>query len=294
LVVYGTRPWLGWALIAFLTLVAVRPWQPYPAVVAIGLLSTAGPTIIGLYAAARRRLFSAMAERAERAEREQHLLAAQARADERARLAGEMHDVVTHRVSLMVLQAGALRVTAPDEPTRRAAEDLRRAGCLALDELRDLLGVLRTGPARGPAAEPRDEPVSLPDLSSLIAESASAGVPVELVETGNPLPTSAAVGRTAYRIAQEALTNVRKHAPGASVRLHVRYDADRIRLTVRNTAPTGGSDAQLAASGSGGGLLGLRQRVELVSGTLDAGPLPGGGFHLDATLPAYVPSKVRP
>ena len=88
----------------------------------------------------------ALTERAERAERERHLLAEQARAEERARLAGEMHDVVTHRVSLMVLQAGALRLTAADEATRQAAEELRTAGCQALDELRDLVGILRTAP----------------------------------------------------------------------------------------------------------------------------------------------------
>jgi signal transduction histidine kinase len=117
---------------------------------------------------------------------------------------------------------------------------------------------------------------------------------VELVETGDPLLISPVVGRTAHRIAQEALTNVRKHAPGASVRLHVAYDDDQTRLTVRNTAPTGGPDVHLAASGSGVGLFGLRQRVELVGGTFDAGPLPGGGFHVDATLPAYVPPQSRP
>src|SRR4030095_8653878 len=102
-----------------------------------------GP-LVAIYVVTRRRLVRALTERAERAEREQHLLAEQARAEERTRLAGEMHDVVTHRVSLMVLQAGALRVTAPDEPTRKAAEELRAAGCRALDALRDLARTLGT------------------------------------------------------------------------------------------------------------------------------------------------------
>ena len=106
-----------------------------------------GP-LLALYFDARRRLVQALTERAERAERERHLLAEQARAEERARLAGEMHDVVTHRVSLMVLQAGALRMTAPDEATRQAAEELRAAGCQALDELRDLVGILRADAGR--------------------------------------------------------------------------------------------------------------------------------------------------
>src|ERR1700688_661961 len=101
-------------------------------------------------------------ERAERAERERYLLAEQARADERVRLAGEMHDVVTHRVSLMVLQAGARGITAADEATRRAAEDLRAAGCQALDELRDLVGILRTAPDG-------DQTPTISGLATLIA-----------------------------------------------------------------------------------------------------------------------------
>ena len=105
-----------------------------------------------------RRLVQALRERAERAEREHHLLAEQARAEERARLAGEMHDVVTHRVSLMVLQAGALRITAKDEATRQAAEELRAAGCQALDELRDLVGILRTAPDEDQAPSPPGSP----------------------------------------------------------------------------------------------------------------------------------------
>ena len=126
------------------------PWEPSITVITIGLLRTAVGPLLALYFDARRRLVQALTERAERAERERHLLAEQARAEERARLAGEMHDVVTHRVSLMVLQAGALRMTAPDEATRQAAEELRAAGCQALDELRDLVGVLRTAPGRRP------------------------------------------------------------------------------------------------------------------------------------------------
>ena len=132
--------------VAVLTVIVARPWQPSVAVITIGVLRTAVGPLLALYFAARQRLVHALRERAERAEREQHLLAEQARAEERARLAGEMHDVVTHRVSLMVLQAGALRMTAKDEATRQAAEELRAAGCQALDELRDLVGILRAAP----------------------------------------------------------------------------------------------------------------------------------------------------
>ena len=269
--------------IAVFTLVIMRPWQPSVSVLTIGLLRTAAGPLLALYFDARRRLVMALTERAERAERERHLLAEQARAEERARLAGEMHDVVTHRVSLMVLQAGALRVTAPDEPTRQAAEELRAAGCQALDELRDLVGILRTAPEG-------DETPSVSGLPALVAESAAVGTPVELVEEGDRALASPLVGRTAYRVVREALTNVRKHAPGARVTVRVEYDETRLRLTVRNTAPTGPPGGALAATGSGLGIENLRRRIELVHGSLEAGPAPDGGFRVEATLPAYVPT----
>ena len=279
----------GWALVGALTLVSARPWDPSAAVLTVAVCRTAVGPLLALYFGARRRLITMLRERAERAEREQHLLAEQARADERARLAGEMHDVVTHRISLMVLSAGALRMTATDDATRRAAEELRAAGCEALGELRDLVGILRTARGEGPDGAEGTQ-ASPPDLAGLAAESSSVGNPTELVETGDPLTASPVVARTTYRIVQEALTNVRKHAPGAQVHIAVRYDNDRVRLTVRNSAPSGRIDAGLVATGSGTGLAGLRQRVELVRGTLDAVPSADGGFEVEASLPAYVPT----
>ena len=142
-----------------------------------------------------------------------------------------MHDVVTHRVSLMVLQAGALGITATDEATRRAAEELRAAGCQALEELRDLVGILRTAPDG-------DQMPAISGLPTLIAESTAVGTPAELVQDGDPALASPVVARTAYRIVREALTNVRKHAPGAQVLVHVSYDESQVRLSVRN-APSG-------------------------------------------------------
>jgi signal transduction histidine kinase len=270
--------------VALLALIVARPWQPSLAVITSGLLRILVGPLLALYFGARHALLQSLRERAERAEREQNLLAEQARAEERARLAGEMHDVVTHRVSLMVLQAGALRMTAPDETTRQAAEDLRVTGCQALDELRDLVGILRTHPDG-------DESPSTDGLAALVAESVSVGTPAELIEDGDPALASPLVGRTAYRIVREALTNVRKHAPGARVTVHVSYGDAQIRLAVRNTpAPSAMDRSGLAGTGSGLGIANLRQRVELVHGTLAAGPAPDGGFCLEATLPAYVPT----
>jgi signal transduction histidine kinase len=184
----------------------------------------------------------------------------------------------------MVLQAGALRMTAPDETIRQAAEDLRVTGCQALDELRDLVGILHAHPDG-------DESPSTDGLAALVAESVSVGTPAELIEEGDPALASPLVGRTAYRIVREALTNVRKHAPGARVTVHVSYGDAQVRVAVRNTPATSAVDRSgLAGTGSGLGIANLRQRVELVHGTLAAGPAPDGGFCLEATLPAYVPT----
>jgi signal transduction histidine kinase len=273
----------AFAAVGMMTLVVARVWEPTVGVITVAVLRTAVGPLLALYFSARHEMLQALRDRAERAERERHLLAEQARAEERARLAGEMHDVVTHRVSLMVLQAGALGITAADEATRQAAEQLRAAGVQALDELRDLVGILRTEPEddRAPATS---------GLAELVAESTAVGTPAELVEQGDPALASPVVGRTAYRIVREALTNVRKHAPGAHVVVLVSYDESQVRLSVRNTAAAAPPDRSLAATGSGVGLASLRQRIELVHGTLRAAGTPDGGFCLEATMPSYVPT----
>jgi len=274
---------IAFAAVGIMTLVAARIWDPAAGVITIAVLRTAVGPLLALYFSARHEMLQALRDRAERAERERYLLAEQARAEERARLAGEMHDVVTHRVSLMVLQAGALGVTATDEATRQAAEELRAAGVQALDELRDLVGILRTAPED-------DQAPATSGLAELVAESTAVGTPAELVEQGDPALASPVVGRTAYRIVREALTNVRKHAPGAHVVVRVSYDESQVRLSVRNTAVAAPPDSALAATGSGIGLASLRQRIELVHGTLRAAGTPDGGFCLEATMPSYVPT----
>jgi signal transduction histidine kinase len=282
---------------AVLSVLAARPWHASWTTVPFGLLATLVPALMGLYGQARRELLQSLRDRAARAEREQHLLAERARAEERRRLAGEMHDVVTHRLSLMVLHAGALGVISSDPAVRTAAEGIRGEGSRALEELRDLVGVLRD-PEREGTTEDESKPYSgygggSPDpagLARLAAESESVGIPVELAVTGDPAQVSPTVARTAYRVVQEALTNVRKHAPGSMVRIVVDYRPDGLTIGVRNTASDLEADPILAGSGSGAGLPGLRQRVELIGGSLRTGPVSGGGYQVSAILPAYVPT----
>ncbi|MEV0971734.1 sensor histidine kinase [Microtetraspora glauca] len=297
LAVYGRRhTLLGWAAVGAVLLVAVgvhlhyaqAVWGRAPtwvemvgvAVASVGVIVVV-PVLLGLYQKSRRRLIQALAERAERAETEQEIRADQARLEERARLAGEMHDVVTHRVSLMVLQAASLRTRAPNKEVLAAAEEIRVIGRQAMKELRDLVRVLRS---QGQVGTALNDEADVLDVSALVADSRSAGIGVELVTDGEPLPAESAVRRTAYRIVQEALTNVHKHAPGASVRIRVRYDAKWIYITVRNTSSTRRPDVELGTGGTG--LEGLRQRIDLVGGRLHAAPQPDGGFELAAALPA--------
>ncbi|MDX3374982.1 histidine kinase [Streptomyces sp. ME02-6991-2A] len=215
-------------------------------------------------------------------ERENRLLARHTLATERARLAREMHDVVAHKVSLISLQAGVLQVTEPGaSAVRETAGVIRRLSVDTLTELQHLVGVLRAdGQADGDLApQPR-----LADLGRLVEESA---LPVELHlddfdDLAGPLPE--AVERAAYRTVQEALTNVRKHAPGASAQVRVGPVGGRLHVEVRNTAPDGSAGPPGLPAG-GMGLVGLRERAALLGGSFTAAPLPGGGFLVRAEFP---------
>ncbi|UQU66873.1 histidine kinase [Couchioplanes caeruleus] len=276
---YAGRSRAAWLAVAVLTAVATAPWLASPGRFRSGLLLIGIPVLLGLYAGARRRLLEALRDRAERAERERDLRAAEAVTRERARLTAEMHDVVSHRVSLIVLEAGALGLTSADATTLAAAERIRAAGCSALDELRELVRVL---------PEPddhEDAPQPLPDLAPLVAAAQTAGTQVEVVELGIPVPVAPIVGRTVYRLVQEGLTNVRKHAAGAPAQLRLAHGEKGLDLSIRNLAATVPPDPALAASGSGTGLLGLRQRIELVGGSFTAGPCADGGFEVRAEFP---------
>jgi signal transduction histidine kinase len=284
-IAYAARPYRSWVVTAVMLVVTARPWALKVSRVGEDITVSLPPMLLLVAIAAALGLRSRRTRiRQAHAARDRALVAEQAKAEERARLASEMHDVITHRVSLMVLQAGALQVSTTDEAVRRQADELRRSGRQALGELRELLSVIRREP---PDEAARSTELATLDLSDLVAASRGVGVPVELITDGTPMALSSVVARTAYRVVQESLTNVRKHAPGASVRLSVRYDDDRLRLTVRNTSPAE-RGSPLDGGNTGAGLDGLRRRVELLDGTLQAGPRVDGGFEVAAALPTAV------
>ncbi|MFI2372464.1 sensor histidine kinase [Streptomyces sp. NPDC018833] len=236
----------------------------------------------------RRAYFAQLEERATRLEKEREAQAKVAVAAERARIARELHDVVAHNVSVMVVQAdGAAYVldAAPDQ-ARQALETISTTGRQALAEMRRLLGVLRTGDA-----PESGEYVPQPDveqIEELVEQVRCAGLTVDFKIEGMPRSLPSGVELTAYRIVQEALTNTRKHGgpeAGASVRL-VYFD-DGLGLLVEDDGR--GASHELyedgGADGRGHGLIGMRERVGMVGGTLDAGPRPGGGFRISALLP---------
>lgn len=246
---------------------------------------------LGLFIGARRELVAGLRERAETAEREQELRVAQARTNERARIAREMHDVLAHRISLVAMHAGALayREDLPPDQVRATAGLLQTASHQALTELREVLGVLRDTDSPSPGAPEPPQPTLL-SLEDLVADERAGGQQIEVSATDADLTElPELVSRNAFRIIQEGLTNARKHAPGAVVRLGLagRPGADLV-ITLRNER--GGGDGP-AAPGSGLGLVGLRERATLSGGTLSAGPDRSGAFVVRAVLPWPPPAK---
>jgi signal transduction histidine kinase len=236
----------------------------------------------------RRAYLAQLEERAARLEKEREAQAKVAVAAERARIARELHDVVAHNVSVMVVQAdGAAYVldAAPDQ-AKKALETISGTGRQALAEMRRLLGVLRTGEHKE-AGEYVPQP-DVEQIDDLVEQCRTAGLPVDFKVEGTPRPLPSGVELTAYRIVQEALTNTRKHGgpnTGASVRL-VYFD-DGLGLLIEDDGR--GAPHELyeegGADGQGHGLIGMRERVGMVGGTLDAGPRTGGGFRISALLP---------
>ncbi|MFF3861664.1 sensor histidine kinase [Streptomyces sp. NPDC002209] len=270
----------------------------------VAVALTVPPVLLGLYIGARRRLMESLQERADSLERELSLLADRAeeraewaRTEERTRIAREMHDVVAHRVSLMVVHAAALEAVAAKDPVRAAknAALVGDMGRQALTELREMLGVLRAAesPKRAPAVVPvaalvggfEDGPgPSLGELEALVGQSRAAGMVVELDVRGAGAGYPAEVEQTAYRVVQEALTNCHKHAPGARVVVRLAHREGEVAMQVEN-GPCGADGVRPGLPSGGNGLVGMRERVLGLGGVFVSGPTDEGGFKVSAVLP---------
>ncbi|WP_448624750.1 sensor histidine kinase [Geodermatophilus sp. URMC 64] len=266
------------------------PWPPYPGDVSEGLgdvpsvifagLFAAGPVALGWLVQARRELSARLTELTAGREREQHLVTETVLAQERTHLAREMHDVVSHKVSLIAVQAGALRVTTADPTVREIAEAIRSLSVQTLEELRQMVAVLRADGGHVPDLAPQP---GLRDLPRLVQDS---GLDASLTWDGpddRRWPES--VERAVYRTVQEALTNVSKHAPGAPVTVLVTPWKDGLSVAVRNGRPSGAGSPSSALPGGRHGLLGLQERAELLGGVVRAVPTEDGGFLVEALFP---------
>jgi signal transduction histidine kinase len=221
---------------------------------------------------------SAAEERATRAERDRQASARIAVAEERARIARELHDVVAHAVSVMVLHTGAVRHRLPDDfpDEKEALRGVEETGRRALSEMRHLLGALRRD---GEGAELSPQP-GMAGLDRLLQEVREAGLPVRLEVHGEPVPLPGPIDLAVYRIAQEGLTNVLKHARASHADVSINYAPGVLQVEVRDDG-----DGPQPGDGLGHGLVGMRERVKIYDGELAAGPGPDGGFVLSARLP---------
>jgi signal transduction histidine kinase len=278
--------YVGLVVVANAVFAATRPeggigyWEAF----GWGAVMTVIAGLWGMLIRGRRQLIVTWRDRAERAESEQRLRVAQARVLERTRIAREMHDVLAHRISLLSLHAGALefRPGAPPEEIAGAAAVVRSSAHQALQDLRAVIGVLRTGQPEDEQIPERPQP-TLSALPALADESRAAGIRVRLDIAPAPESVPAATGRAAYRIVQEGLTNARKHAPGAAVRVAVGgASGDGLTIEVRNPMPITVPASPIP--GTGMGLIGLAERALLAGGRLDHGRV-DDDFVLTAWLP---------
>jgi signal transduction histidine kinase len=243
--------------------------------------------VVGDRLRTRRAYYAQLEERAARLHREREAQSKAAVAAERARIARELHDVVAHNVSVMVVQAdGAAYVldAAPDQ-AKQALATISTTGRQALAEMRRLLGLLRAGDDAGGEYVPQP---GVDQLADLIDQVRGAGLPVRFEVAGDARPLSSGVELTAYRIVQEALTNVRKHGgDGASASVLLGFGDAALDLLIEDDGrgPRLEPYEQGGRDGLGQGLIGMRERIGMIGGTLDAGPRPGGGFRISAVLP---------
>jgi signal transduction histidine kinase len=281
-------PYVAVSIVSGLVFYQVEPVEDsFFANLALSVLVVGVLVAFGMYVGARRELLATLKDRAERAEREQSMRVSQARANERGRIAREMHDVLAHRISLVAMHAGAMtyRTDLSAEEMRRTAGVIQDNAHQALSDLREVLGMLREDRAVGLPERPQP---TLRDVPDLIEEAKAVGMNVRLTnDVGDLDPAPETVGRSAYRIIQESLTNARKHAPDTAV--HVRLSGQPgIGLTVEVRNPLrvgtlGIGEASLPESGLG--LIGLAERAELSGGRLHHGPTAAREFVVRAELP---------
>ena len=257
-------------------------WDRTTALAAMYSLMTAiAPVVLGLLVLTRRELAVRLDELTRGQERERRLLAHSVLSTERARLAREMHDVVSHQVSLISIQAGALQVRADDPAaTAEGARAIRQLAVKTLEELRQMVGVLRAAGGDGRELSPQP---TLADLPRLVAASGLDAV-LETVPQQSPPAWPEPVERAAYRTVQESLTNIRKYAPGAAVTVRVLADGGQLQVEVRNGPAAPGAEPLVLPSG-GHGLVGLRERAQQLGGSLLARPTGEGGYLVSAVLP---------
>ena len=267
------------------------------------LLAPASAWVLGDSMGYRRAYSAALEERAVRAERERDAQAQIAAGAERARIARELHDVIAHNLSVMVAQAdgGAYAFDATPERSRQALAEIGRTGRQALSEMSSLLGVLRTDPEAPPLAP---APVAA-EIAQLVTQAREAGMRVSHTVVGSVRPLPGGLSLAAYRIVQEALTNVRKHAgPEAAAEVTLRCGQDELIVRVADNGcgtadlPRYGAGPAAPANPVGHGLAGMRERTAMYGGTVHAGPRPGGGFEVTARLPlppaGYTTSDPQP
>ncbi|HJQ07032.1 MAG TPA: histidine kinase [Nocardioides sp.] len=286
----GTRHARGWMLpacvlvaAAIIPLAAFDPQQPPAPGDWIFFCTFIGfPTVAGFIFRRRHEKDERLAQENTELAAERDRRAAEAVAEERARIARELHDVVAHAISVVVLQArGGRRVlgTSPDEASA-ALDAIEHTGEQALEEMRRLLAMLRYDD--GPELAPRPGLHALDDLAGSMTRM---GLPVEVVREGTPVEIAAGLDLSAYRIVQEALTNTLKHAGPAHARVMVHYSPEQLDLEVLDDGPGTGT-----GGGSGHGLLGIRERAELYGGRVEAGRRPEGGYAVRAHLPIGAPA----
>ncbi|MEM7141222.1 MAG: histidine kinase [Actinomycetota bacterium] len=286
LATHGTPPsWIRHSIVALTLMTGVLvagvlsdeddvPWFAIPA----NLTFFLAVIILGVYLRTRRQYLAELEAKAARTEEQQAAEARRAVAEERTRIARELHDVVAHSMSVMVVQAGAARRVLDADPSQAgdALQAIEDTGRESLHEMRRVLGVLR-----GEDDEAQLAPApGLDDFDRLLQHCEEAGMPVDLVVTGSVRRLSPGLEMNAYRVVQESLTNSLKHAGPASATVTLHYDTDQLRVSVADN----GRGATAATAGAGQGIVGMRERVEAYGGDLHAGPRAGGGFGVDASF----------